>query len=186
MTHFEYLSVAVSIVLSLGLVRLVGGFRSVMESTERHWLILSWIVILIALFLGHWWTSWSFRGAEWTFPKFVMVLGGPAILYFTATAIVPDDPKAVQNWRDFYFLRRRELYIGLLAYMVFSIFDGFLVLDAPLLAAPRSIQGIAIVLALIGIASKNPITHGAITVLYGLLFAVSALTLIATPDATIT
>ena len=184
MTLFEYLSVAVSIVLSLGLVRLITGLRAILESSEKHWLPLTWMVILIGLCLAHWWTSWSFRGADWTYVKFVLVLAGPALLYYTATVLVPDDVKSVPDWSAFFFSKRKELYAGVLLYMVLSIFDGFVVLNAPLFVAPRLVQLAAIVLAMIGIASGKPALHAAITVLFGILFLVTALTLIATPDAT--
>jgi hypothetical protein len=183
MTLFEYLSVAVSILLSLGLVRLVTGFRAASESDAKYWIHVFWIAILVGLCLAHWWTSWSFRDAQWTFITFVLMLSGPAILYFIAMVLVPDDANSVEDWKEYFFKKRVQFYSSLAVYMAFTAIDGYLILGAPLLAPARAGQVAGFMLAIVGLAVKKPAPHAVITWLFALLFVVAAFTLIATPDA---
>ena len=72
-----------------------------------------------------------------------------------------------------------------MANVILTIFNGPIVLDAPLLVAPRSAQMIAIASGLADLTSPRSGLHSAITVLFAVLFALAALTLIAAPDATV-
>ena len=182
MTLFEYLSVAVSIVLSLALVRLIAGLRSAAESNARHWIPLTWIGILIGLCLAHWWTSWSFREAQWTFPTFVLMILGPAILYFIATVLIPDNRASAVDWKEHFLKKRTQFYAALIAYMALSTVDGYLILGAPLFAPARIGQAAGFLLAMSGLTIRKPNFHGFITVLFAFLFVAAALTLIAAPD----
>jgi hypothetical protein len=182
MTLFEYLSVAVSIVLSLALIRLIAGLRSVAESNARHWIPLTWIGTLIGLCLAHWWTSWSFREAQWTFPTFVLMISGPAILYFIATVLIPDDRASVGDWKEHFHGKRRQFYGALMAYMALATLDGYLILSAPLFVPARIGQVVGFLLAMSGLTIRRPGFHAFITVLFALLFVAAAFTLIAAPD----
>ena len=183
MTLFEYLSVAVSIVLSLALVRLITGVGTVATSHAVYWVHTLWIVVVLGLCLAHWWTSWSFREAQWTFVLFVVMLTGPAVLYFVATVLVPDDPGSIENWSDYFYAKRLPLFAGLTFYAILITFDGYLILDAPLSAPARGGQIAAVALALTGVASRKPGVHAVVVCAFTLLFVTAALSLIAQPDA---
>ena len=180
---FEYLSVAVSIVLSLALVRLISGLRSIAESNSRHWIPLTWIGTSIGLCLAHWWTSWSFREAQWTFATFVLMILGPAILYFIATVLIPDDRASVVDWKGHFLEKRTQFYGALMAYMALGTVDGYLILGAPLFAPARIGQITGFILAMNGLIVKKPSIHAFITVLFALLLVAAAFTLFAAPDA---
>ena len=183
MTLFEYLSVAVSIVLSLALIRLIGGLRAVIECESRHWISIAWISLLIGFCLLHWWSSWSFRGADWTFLKFVLMLATPAVLYSLATIVVPDDAQTVDDWSSYFASKRVPLYVTLVILFLVGILDGPLIAGAPLLALPRVGAAAGLILAVLGLAARKPGLDAPIVVVYVLLFLVFALTLLAAPDS---
>lgn len=185
MTHFEYLSIVISIVLGLGVVRLVDGLRAVLVSGRRYWVHSLWVVILLALYITHWWTSWSFRNALWTLPAFVLILAGPGALYFLATTLVPDDPKGIAAWQHHFFERRRLFFSALLAYIGLSIIDGYVVLGAPLVHPARAIQALGGVVAGVGLTSDSPRTHAAIVLIFLAILAAASASLFSRPDAVV-
>ena len=183
MTLFEYLSIAVSIVLSLVLLRLVAGLRAIAGSPGRHWLPICWAALLLGVSLAHWWTSWSFRGADWTFATFVLMLAGPAILYLAATALVPDNTDEVDDWRTHFFKRRVQFFSALCAYAVISAVDGYLILDAPLLVQARLGQIALLALAVLGLSTEKERIHTVIAGTFALLFFGVMFTLMDVPDS---
>ena len=51
MTLFEYLTVAVSIVLALGVVRLIEGLGPASEATRRYWVHFVYVVLFVLMHL---------------------------------------------------------------------------------------------------------------------------------------
>jgi hypothetical protein len=180
MTLFEYLSVALSIILSLAAIRLVNGLRNGLSAGTKYWVHTLWIVVLLGTCLAHWWTSWSFRTADWTFTTFVLMLSGPALLYFVAGALVAEGE---YNPKIHFFEKRVQFYAGLFCYMVLITFDGYLILGAPLLELVRIGQVFGALLAILGLASSNATLHKFLAVLFCLLFLVSIFGLVDRPDA---
>ena len=67
MSLFEYVTVAVSIVLGLGVAHLLGNARPVLDRGHRYWLHALWVATLLLLHALEWWALWSFREARWSF-----------------------------------------------------------------------------------------------------------------------
>ena len=108
-----------SIVLGLGLVRLVDGFGSVLRSTSRYWIHTAALFGLIACHLFYWWSLWSFHDfTDWNFFRFVYVILGTLLLYFAASAAVPRDTDSVRSWKEYYFRVNRALYLVIAVYVV--------------------------------------------------------------------
>lgn len=183
MTLFEYLSVAVSIVLSLAIIRLADGLRIAAMSDEPYWVQTLWIVDLLVVCFIHWWTSWSFRDANWSFPRFVLVLLAPGILYFLSATLWPDESKSAGSWRDYFFERRRIFFTALLAYTALATVDGYLVLGAPLLEPARVGQLAALALAAIGLSTSSPRAHAVLVLAFTALLVIASLGLVYRPDS---
>ena len=131
MTLFEYLTVAVSMVLALGLVRLVEGLGSAYDAATRYWVHLTLVVLLMVTQLFYWWSLWIFReGVTWNFGSFVFVILGALLLYFAATALIPRDPTAVRSWKGHYFSAHRRLFLVAAAIPVHMFLVLILLRDA--------------------------------------------------------
>lgn len=61
MTFFEYITVAVSIVLALAVARSIDGLRSALESNRRYWVHFAWVVIKLCNPIIFWWGIWGYR-----------------------------------------------------------------------------------------------------------------------------
>ena len=75
MTLFEYLAVAVAVVLSFGAIRLLDGLPHVLARDRRHWVHTIWVVNVLWLHAQFWWVFWSYSGdVAWNYPKFLLAL----------------------------------------------------------------------------------------------------------------
>ena len=112
MTLFEYVSVAVSIVLSLSAAQLLRSVRHILAPDRRFWILAAWVAFLLYLHLMAWWVLWSLRDFEsWNLAGFATVLVSPAFLYLCSTTLVSDAPASVGCWEE-HFDRVRPWFFG--------------------------------------------------------------------------
>lgn len=169
MTLFEFLTVAVSIVLALGIVRLVEGLGDALNAGSRYWVHLILVVSLIVTHLFYWWSLWIFReGVTWNFGSFIFVILGALVLYSAATALIPRDSTAVRSWKEHYFRVHRRLFL------VAAVFPahGFLALvllrgrTPPISVCVAAIGGIG--LNLVGAFSESERVHKCLAAAIGM------------------
>jgi hypothetical protein len=90
MNAFEYLSVLISIILALGMTRLLAGVGEMLQARSRcrvYWVHAIWIVNLFLSLVIQWWILYRWRNQQsWTFFLFVFVLIAPTILYLAITS----------------------------------------------------------------------------------------------------
>jgi len=115
MTHFEYISVALSLVFALVLSRLLGAVPSALQPDRRYWIHAVWVFNMLGLATLSWWATWGARTASWTALAFLLNLAIPGIMYVRSTILVTTDPSAVSSWRThFYESRVRFFGVGVL------------------------------------------------------------------------
>lgn len=160
MTLFEYVTVAVSIVLSLGLVRLLDGLRLAVARARRYWVHALWVIIKLLNHILFWWALWNYReGVDWDLLSFAWVLLPPALLYLQATALVTRAPQEVPDWRaHFYEIRRWFFTINALLLIVTAA-GSWLIGEVPLLHPLRAVQGVLFVASVGGVVSSSPRAH---------------------------
>lgn len=123
MTLFEYLSVAASIVLALGVSKLVSSVRHVFAPGRRDWLHIVYFVLLLLIHLLQWWRLWPLHDVpSWNFIQFLIVIGSPISLYFAAAVLVSDAPAEVSSWHD----QLAEAHRWFFAAIAFSVLFGML------------------------------------------------------------
>ena len=120
MTVFEYLTISISILLTLGVSRLITGAPYVFRS-GGYWIHGLWFVLaLLTLFL-QWARIWSYHAIEsWTLIQFFVTLSGPVAVYMTCHGLVSDNPKEVASWKDHFEANRKWIFGGLLVATVLS------------------------------------------------------------------
>ena len=95
MSTFEYMSVMHSIVLALGIARVLGGIAGVARDwrqLETKWFFLGWLALLLLLHLGWWFGLWIRFGEVsdinlWTFFFWFLI---PASLYIASRLLIPE------------------------------------------------------------------------------------------------
>jgi hypothetical protein len=93
MSAFEYLSVLISIILALGMTRVLAGVGEMLQASSHRQIYsvhLLWIINLFLYLLVAWWVFYRWRNQQpWTFFLFVFVLISPTILYLASVLLFP-------------------------------------------------------------------------------------------------
>jgi hypothetical protein len=161
-TLFEYVSVSFSIVLSLAVVRLIGGLADAFARSRTYWVHGAWVIHQLLFVAYVWWNTWSYRDVRWTFAEFFAVLVGISLVYYQAAALVPTAPSAVGSWRDHFFAVRRQYFGAMAAWVLVILFNTSFVMDVPLVHVARISQAITFAIAVLGLSSARPALHGAL------------------------
>jgi hypothetical protein len=164
MTLFEYLAIAFSLVLSFSAMRLISGLPFVSQKHNRYWVHYTFVCFQLFATVAVFWNFWALRGVEWTFVTFVMALASPAVIYYNASVLVPENPSEVQSWRDYYFSIRRRYFIGLTFWMGIVAMLSVAVLSVPIFHPLRGFNVLILVASVSGLLSENPRVHGTLAV----------------------
>jgi hypothetical protein len=113
-----------------------------------------------------WWVFWSYSGdVEWNYPKFLLTLTQPGLLYSLAVTLVSSEPSAVTSWHDhFYRVRSRFCVLFALWFLAITLSMWFL-LHMPAFHFVRAIQGGFLLLFVVGALSPRPWFHGSLSLL---------------------
>lgn len=181
MELFEYVAVTVSIVLALAITRVIDGLPHAFEPGRRYWVHASLLVANLLSIVMFWWAAWSYGDAAWTFPRFVLLLAAPVLLYSLAATLLPGDPKAVESWRDHFDRVYRRYFLLMALYSVVLAMLTSLLIGMPLDHPVRLFQLVVFTTAAIGTAWGNPKYHGAVAVIYLVILGVGGIGLFSEP-----
>jgi hypothetical protein len=164
-TLFEYLSVAISIVLSLSAAQLLGNLREVFDPARRYWVHALWVVQALWLHVVYWWSMWAYRDIEsWNLLSFAFVLLVPGLLFMCSSALVPTYAKSVSSWDQHFFTVRRWHFATRVLILVFASLRAWFLLDS----APSPISGLILVACIAGFVSSNRSLHAILVVVVSL------------------
>ena len=132
MSIFEYLTVAVSIVLALGIGKLTSSIPYVFDARRIDWLHALFFVLLFVSHIIVWWRVWLLNDiTSWNILQFTILMGSPLSLYLTATALVSSNPEQVDDWQRYFDERSRWIMSGWAAIVLFGILRTYFVLSVP-------------------------------------------------------
>jgi hypothetical protein len=167
---FEYLAVIVSVVIGLGLTRILQGVGELLEAREKVRLYWVHLVFTGIVFMGHllfWWLFWSSREVEaWSFFPFLFLLLQPIILYLLAGLCFPDfsEPGRI-DFRAFYY-RNHRWFFGLFALlMVLISVRDILFRSVPWISQGNAVKAGVLLIALVGAVSSRPWIHAILALL---------------------
>lgn len=172
MSQFEFISVAVSIILALSIARLLTALPQAFAPDKRYWVHVVWCLVMLSPHLAFWWSIWIYRDVEpWSFQAFVAVLLTPALLYMTVTTLCSDEPRSVDSWRTYFFERRRLMFsLGLAVFFsiplrqLVVLGSGALSLDGQLPMSRLPVAGFFLVIMVGGLVSSNERFHSVLAV----------------------
>jgi len=165
MTLFEYMSVAIAIILALALGEGLRGLQSALEPSKRYGIHVTWIFIKLANPIFYWWATWPLRDFPdfWNMGTFTIMLIMPCIMYLQLHSLVSDNPDQVEDWRTHFYAQRRWFFglntlLGVFAILTFSnIF-----LPAPPRPLPIAAYVLISALSIAGFVSDSKKLHTAI------------------------
>ena len=103
MSIFEFLTVAISIVLALGLSLLISSIPHVFDAKKRDWLHALVFLLLVFAHIVVWWRVWILNSvSSWNIVQFMILIGSPLSLYLAASALVSSTPGQVSDWKTYF------------------------------------------------------------------------------------
>ncbi|MGD8278813.1 MAG: hypothetical protein PVH00_12330 [Gemmatimonadota bacterium] len=169
MTLFEYLAIAFGLLYSVAALRVLGGLPASMAPERRYSLHLLLNLVLLMLIALSFWTFWSLKDVDWTFPGFLLALLIPGLLYYCAAVLVPENPEGVVSWRDHYWVMRRRWYGGLAVWGVGTAASASVNLGMGLHHPARIVHVTSLTIGIIGAATSKPRVHVVLVTLLCLL-----------------
>jgi hypothetical protein len=137
MAAFEYLSVLISIILALGMTRVLGGVGEMLQARSRrriYWVHAIWIINLFLYLVIAWWIFYRWRNQDpWRFLLFVFVLISPTLLYLTSLLLFPgeSDIDVAMDYKTHYYANHRAFFI------LFALFTPVDIADSLLKGVPH-------------------------------------------------
>ena len=164
MTFFEYLSVAVSIVLSLSAAQLLTSMRVVFRRDQRYWVHALWFVHILIVHILVWWASWAYREVEtWNLALFTLLLVNPGILFVCSNALVQRDEPT--SWEQHFFAVRRSFFLMRGLITIVTNLRVWLFLGLPILDARGVLSLLVLIICAVGIFSEDKRVHGTLAVI---------------------
>ena len=103
MTEFEFFMVMVSIIVALGIERILTGVAQshrCRKSIQLYWVHSIAVLVVSALMFRSWWQVWEAHLLqEWNFLVFVHLLMSPVAYFIMAHLLFPD-PVQGANFRE--------------------------------------------------------------------------------------
>ena len=114
MNPFEYVALLTSIVLALGITRVLSGFGAILGHRRRHalyWVHMMWMLNTFLWLLLNWWILFRWHLQEsWTFFLFVFVLLSPIIAFLLSVLLVPEPISEGLDFKQHYFANHRVFF----------------------------------------------------------------------------
>ena len=178
MTLFEYLAIAYSLVFSFAALRLVAGLPHALDAHRRYPVHVTHVCILIFAIAAVFWAQWSVRDLEWTFPRFLIQLAGPGVLYFLACTLIPDEPSSVRSWQDYFFSVRKTYFGGMCIWALIMATNATVLLGVPLTHPVRLVQLGILIAGVAGLATDRPSAHRMILIWGAVILALAILVIL--------
>ena len=140
MAAFEYLSVLISIILALGMTRVLGGVGEMLQARSRgriYWVHALWVINLFLYLVIAWWIFYRWRNQQpWTFYLFVFVLISPTVLYLASLLLFPreSDLDCAIDYKTHYYANHRAFFI------LFGLFTPVDIVDSLLKGVPHFLE----------------------------------------------
>jgi hypothetical protein len=114
MEPFDYISLLTSIVIALGITRIltgVGKMLQLRQSIRPYWVHLIWVLNVLLWLLLNWWILYRWRAYEgWTFFLFLFLLVSPTIAFLLSVLLVPEPLEEEHNLREYYYDNHRWFF----------------------------------------------------------------------------
>jgi hypothetical protein len=114
MSPFEYISLLTSIVLAIGITRILTGVGKVVQlhsNLRIYWVHLMWTANVFLWLLLNWWILFRWHTYEgWTFFLFLFVLVSPIVAFLLSVVLLPEPLDGGTDLKQLFFENRRWFF----------------------------------------------------------------------------
>jgi hypothetical protein len=182
MESFSYLVVLVSIILAMGLTRILSSIGKMLELRRQvtfYWVHLLWALNLFLWIVLEWWVLFRWNTQHtWSFYLFAFLLLAPTLSFLASVILLPD-PKPETDYHTLYYTNRRWFFAIASLLPLIDAVDTLLKGTTHFLAqGPIYILTILLVtsLSIIAIITPNQKYHKAFSIFF-LLYIIAFITI---------
>ncbi|MDH6230670.1 hypothetical protein M2281_001242 [Mesorhizobium soli] len=133
---FPHIRIVLGMVIGLGVARLLSGIARIIQHPKQYPLYpvhLAWAASVLLMLAHFWWWEFGlFRVDQWTFGKYLFLIGYAVALFLLCALLFPESLLDYRSYEQ-YFYERRAWFFGVLAAIyVIDIGDTLLKGDAHL------------------------------------------------------
>ncbi len=167
MTVFEFVMVLVSIIIGLGIARMLDGILRILRSGRpfgTYWVHSLWLTLTFFEMVNHWAYRWPFYQArvDWTIFELIFFLC-PTVLLFLASGLLFPEAE-VTPMREYYYRQRHAFFTVFIGVMVVYSMENWWVLDTGLGSRGDVIRSSIVALCIPLATTRRPRIHEVLTV----------------------
>jgi hypothetical protein len=114
---FPHIRIVMGMVIGLGVTRLLSGVARTVQHPAQYRLYpvhLAWVASVLLMLVHFWWWEFDlYRIENWTFAKYLFLIGYAIVLFLLCALLFPDSMQDYRSYED-YFYARRAWFFGLL------------------------------------------------------------------------
>ena len=114
---FPHIRIVMGMVIGLGVTRLLSGVARTVQHPAQYRLYsvhLAWVASVLLMLVHFWWWEFDlYRIENWTFGKYLFIIGYAIVLFLLCALLFPDSMQDYRSYED-YFYARRAWFFGLL------------------------------------------------------------------------
>jgi hypothetical protein len=174
MDVFSYISIVPSIIIALGITRLLTGIGKILEKRSQvktYWVHLLWTLNIFLFMCLNWWILFRWQAQEgWNFFLFLFLVLTPTVSFLLTVILFPEPFKEqLFNFKETFYENRRSFFA------LASLLPALDLLDTALKGFPHLMaQGpiylvtiaLMTVLSLIAVETKNQAYHKFLAVFF--------------------
>lgn len=172
MSAFEFITVALSFVLGLGITRILLGAVFVFRTRRTfalHWMPVVWAVSVFLTQIQFWWAIFelSYLIESWTAAHFVTLLLLALVLFVAGALVLPSshDPEA-DNLLDYFDQTGRWALLFLSGSSILGLWANWYLFETSPVSILGGLLALMAAIALGCLATRNRLLQGAISVAY--------------------
>lgn len=171
MDTFRWLSTVVSIILGLGIARLLTGAVALFHarySVRFDWIPLTWAFAVFIQQIGFWWSLEELASIvpKWTLVSFLMLVALVLVLFLAAALVMPPiDHNRTEFLRDFFEADGRWALLMLAAFNILALMANRVFWHQPIMSLDVGFNALLAGLAIATFLGRRPM-QAAATVAY--------------------
>jgi len=115
MDTFSFISIVPSIIIALGITRLLTGIGRILErrgKVRNYWVHLLWAVNLFVFMVLNWWLLFRWEAQpQWNFPLFMFLLLTPTVSFLLAVILFPEPFEDMMDFKQNYYEDHRAFFV---------------------------------------------------------------------------